>query len=150
MVRPKSFIVSVFTPWARAIWPLLPVARMAQPTSVPKNQYRMQITTRAKRPPTMMAWGILCRVMMVFCPKSGTFARPIIRIFMEYKASWVRMPERMAGIRSLVCSSPVMAPAAMPASVAKNSVSKGSIPFVIRIALTAPPVQRLPSTVRSA
>lgn len=41
------FIVSVFTPWARTILRLLPVARMAQPSSVPKNQY-ITATTAAR------------------------------------------------------------------------------------------------------
>ena len=43
-----------------------------------------------------------------------------------------------------------MAPAKHPAINAKTHVSKGSQPLTIKIALTAPPVAKLPSTVKSA
>ncbi|CUP71601.1 Uncharacterised protein [Bacteroides xylanisolvens] len=38
MKRPMMIMVSVFTPWARTICVLYPVARMHMPSSVPKNQ----------------------------------------------------------------------------------------------------------------
>ena len=87
----------------------------------------------------------------------GTFAReprsvpiPWIRRLMEYSASCVRIPERMAGIPIPVWKTPVTAPAAMPTRKAINTASQGWTPLVIRMAATAPPVAMEPSTVRSA
>ena len=75
---------------------------------------------------------------------------PIIRRFTEYRASWVRMPARIAGIPQRVWRSPVARPARSPARKAQISASQGLQPERISIMHTAPPVARVPSTVRSA
>ena len=81
----------------------------------------------------------------------GWFALlPIIRRFTEYRASWVRMPLRMAGIPQRVCSRPVTIPASRPTRKAHISASQGLQPERMSITHIAPPVARLPSTVRSA
>ena len=42
--RPRTLAVLVLMPWARAMLWLAPVARRAEPCSVPKNQYSSAIT----------------------------------------------------------------------------------------------------------
>ena len=54
----STVITPVFTPCARAIFLLQPVARMEQPSSVPKNQYITQISATAITRHTAMALGI--------------------------------------------------------------------------------------------
>ena len=38
ITSPRIIMLEVLMPWARAMFWLLPVARMAEPSSVPKNQ----------------------------------------------------------------------------------------------------------------
>ena len=44
-IRPSTMLKLVLMPCARAMLALQPVARMEQPSSVPKNQYKIAITT---------------------------------------------------------------------------------------------------------
>lgn len=69
---------------------------------------------------------------------------------MENRASWVKIPASMAGIPMAVCSSPVMAPAIIPAMKAHSSATQTLTPLVISMIHTAPPVHMVPSTVKSA
>ena len=68
----------------------------------------------------------------------------------EYSPNWVRMPARMAGMPHWVFSTPVTSPASMPASVAASMAAQTLTPAVKSMTKTAPPVQKEPSTVRSA
>ena len=80
---------------------------------------------------------------------SGTLGLPIIRKFMEYKAIITKMLASKSMIFRLTFSQPVIIPAPAPASVATRVETKGSTPLVIKIAATAPPKGKLPSTVKS-
>ena len=71
-------------------------------------------------------------------------------MFTVYSPSWVRMPARMAGMPHTVWSRPVASPAAIPASSAASMASHTLTPLANRTTNTAPPVQKEPSTVRSA
>ena len=51
----------------------------------------------------------------------------------------MRIPERMAGMPSTVCKSPVQRPASAPASTAQSSASRGFMPPMMHTAATAPP-----------
>ena len=75
---------------------------------------------------------------------------PMIRRLMENRASWVRMPARMAGMPMTVCRMPVMAPASRPATKAHSRATQTLTPWVMSMMHTAPPVHIVPSTVRSA
>ncbi len=68
---------------ARAMFPLSPVARTAQPISVPKNQYSTAIITTATSPPTRMACGMSSSVIIVGWPSRLTLARPMMRRLIE-------------------------------------------------------------------
>ena len=73
-----------------------------------------------------------------------------MRRLIEYRANWVSIPESMAGIPSLVCSSPVHIPAATPAATAARDAAHAGHPASISMTAVAPPVAKDPSTVRSA
>ena len=77
------FIVSVFTPWARTILRLLPVARIAQPSSVPKNQYITATTAAATSTPMSNAMGMFPRLMTTGWRRSATLDLPMMRRLME-------------------------------------------------------------------
>ena len=49
-----------------------------------------------------------------------------------------------------MCNRPVIAPATNPAIIANKTARIGFIPLTIATAQTAPPVAKLPSTVKSA
>ena len=51
-IRPKTTFAFVLMPCARAMFWFAPVARIAQPRSVPKNQYKSAITANVKRSST--------------------------------------------------------------------------------------------------
>ena len=68
----------------------------------------------------------------------------------DHRPSCVRMPDRIAGMPHAVCKSPVTSPASIPARMATSSESHTLQPLVISMTPTAPPVQKEPSTVRSA
>src|SRR5690554_5360232 len=75
--------------------------------------------------------------------------RPMILILIEYRAIIIRIPDNNPFILPLVCSKPVIDPAARPPNKAANVDNQGEYPFDIMIATIAPPVVKLPSTVRS-
>ena len=165
IIRPMTLLVFVLIPCARAICWFAPTARRPQPYSVPKNQYmtpiRITVITsisqiglsRANFPTFRRETSMFLYLLMLI----GTLAReprsvpmPWTRRFTEYRASWVRIPERIAGIPMHVWNTPVTAPASMPTRKAISVASQGLTPLVIRMAATAPPVAMEPSTVRSA
>ena len=81
---------------------------------------------------------------------SATFALlPRMRRFTEYSASWVRIPDRIAGMPKNVWNVPVTRPQSMPTTKAASNAAQTFQPLMIRIAATAPPVAMEPSTVRS-
>ena len=140
-------------PLARAMASLHPVARTPAPSSVPKNQYSNPMITSAKAPPTRMDLGIYRRDTKIPYSSifSATLARPlIIRRFTEYSASWVKIPAKIAGMPNLVCKIPVTSPAIHPAKNANSIASQMFIPAMVHTTSTAPPVPKLPSTVKSA
>ena len=55
--RPSSFMLSMLMPSARLMAGLLPVARIAEPCSVPKYQYSTLTSTSAMMAPVRMAAG---------------------------------------------------------------------------------------------
>ena len=151
--RPITFMRLVLMPWARAMLPLMPVARRAEPCSVPR--YRYSATTRATHTPSTIQMVRLSSLALEVKRKetlltfTAWFALPIIFRLMEYREIWVRMPARMSGMPSLVCRNPVITPAAMPARKEASSASWGLTPAITSMMHTAPPVAILPSTVRS-
>ena len=143
-------------PCARAICSFVPVARIAEPVSVPKNQYKSAISVAEKTAPVISELRFFpapvtseSRFISVATPKSGMFALPITLIFIEYKAIIVKMPAKMPGIFSFVCKRAVAAPARQPEAKAAKTAKKGSTRALISTAPTAPPRAKLPSTVRS-
>ena len=136
---------------------LLPVARQAEPISVPKNQYSAAMIATATMAPTMMeAMLVESPVRSVTCEKmvsflsNGVLDLPMMRRLMDHRPICVKMPARMAGISNTVCKKPVTAPATMPASIAARMASSGLTPATTSTAHTQPPRAKLPSTVRSA
>ena len=71
------------------------------------------------------------------------------RRLMEYSAIIIRMLASRSMIFRRTFSQPVMRPAAAPAAVAASVASQGLVPVEMRMAQTAPPSGKLPSTVRS-
>ena len=133
------------------------MARNADPTSVPKNQYNNPIIKIDTMMPIIRANVFadieiisLKVVIIVSSPNREVFACPIIRILIEYKAIIVKIPDKISGILTFVCRIPVIPPANAPANKAGTNASHGFTPFTIKIALTAPPSAKLPSTVISA
>ena len=80
---------------------------------------------------------------------SGTLGPPMMRRLMEYSAIIIRMLASKSMILSLTLSQPVMSPATAPAAVAAMVATNGLVPVEIKMAQTAPPSGKLPSTVRS-
>ena len=81
---------------------------------------------------------------------SGVLDLPMMRRFTDHRLICVRMPARMAGISNAVARKPVTAPVMAPASIEAAMASAGLTPATTHTAHTAPPVAKLPSTVRSA
>ena len=75
---------------------------------------------------------------------------PIMARLTDHRPSWVRMPARIAGMPQAVCRRPVASPVSIPARMAHKSASQTLQPPAIIMTHTAPPVQKEPSTVRSA
>ena len=75
---------------------------------------------------------------------------PMMARLTDHRPSWVRMPARMAGMPQAVCKRPVARPVSMPVSMAHSRASQTLQPPAIIMTHTAPPVQKEPSTVRSA
>ena len=116
----------------------------------------MAIVSTATMTPTMMALALDCSpVRSLILEKTvsdvsrGVLDLPMIRRLMDQRLICVRMPARMAGISSTVVRKPVTAPQTAPASMATRIATAGSTPATTRTAQTAPPVAKLPSTVRS-
>ncbi len=76
--------------------------------------------------------------------------KSMMAMLTEYSPSWVRMPARIAGMPHWVFSNPVTRPASMPASRAASIAAQTLAPPENSMTNTAPPVQKEPSTVRSA
>ena len=158
IVSASSFAIFASMPSARTISSLFPVARSAQPISVPNSQYKNTITrTPIKIPITretivclkLNHSTILEKIVSTF--KSGTLLFPIILRLMDQSPICVKIPARIAGMSKSVCKSPVTAPASIPASVEITRASSGSIPLsTTSTAQIQPPSAKLPSTVKSA
>ena len=155
--RPRIIVISVSTPCARIICWLKPVARIAAPICVPKNQYIKKPTISVTaRPTTSVVCAIdrssalLAILKVVSTPSRERFALPMMRKFTEYKAIIVKMPAKSAGIFIFVCKRPVTTPASMPATKAASRAVSGPKPATIILAAVAAPKGKLPSTVRSA
>ena len=89
-------------------------------------------------------------IMVRFFLSRGRLGRARMRRLIEYKASIMRMPERIPGIFSFVVRIPVQKPAREPAAPAIRIARKGLNPLKTRSAHTQPPRAKLPSTVMSA
>ena len=144
-------------PWARDMLGLEPVARREAPSSVPKNQYSTAMTTATKMATTRMGLSrlrdrTLCwSTSRSYCRElTGRLACPMIRRFTEYRASWVRIPARMAGMPQAVWNRPVTSPASTPARKAPSMARGIGAPAMVSMMKVAPPVAMVPSTVRSA
>ena len=137
---------------------LQPVARMALPSSVPKNQYRIAMRITMATATTKMVFFVRATPLTKRRETSSLYlstlmawlAFPMIFRFTDHSPSWVRIPDRMAGMPMKVWNRPVTRPAAMPASREQSRATHTFCPPSIIIMQTAPPVHRLPSTVRSA
>ena len=75
---------------------------------------------------------------------------PMMAMLMDHRPNWVRMPDRMAGMPQKVCRIPVTRPASIPASREASMAIHRLVPPVYSTTNTAAPVQKEPSTVRSA
>ena len=147
----------VLTPKARIMYSLLPVARSAEPISVPKNQYRMATMATASTMPRMMAtvdcgrpvmW--LTDEKMVPLARMGVLDLPMMRRLMDHRLICVRIPARIAGISKTVVKMPVTAPAMAPAHMPASTAIKGStLLLTMSTAQTQPPRAKLPSQVIS-
>ena len=104
----------------------------------------MMATTLLESP--VMSPSLLNTVSLL---SSGVLDLSMMRRLMDHRLICVRMPERIAGISKTVVRKPVTAPQTAPAAVAARMASAGSTPATTRTAATAPPVAKLPSTVRS-
>ena len=133
------------------------MALSAEPSSVPKNQYRISIINIIIIPPSITpAIALLIPVVsvshenMVFVFKSGTLLFPITLRFIDQREICVKIPASIAGISNIVCNAPVIKPAIIPAIVEKTSANKGFIlKLTIITAHTQPPKAKLPSAVKS-
>ena len=74
----------------------------------------------------------------------------MMRRLMEYRASWVKIPARMAGMPHAVWNRPVISPATIPAQNAPSRATHTLAPAIVSMMKVAPPVHMVPSTVRSA
>ncbi len=75
---------------------------------------------------------------------------PMTARFTDQRLSWVRMPDKMAGMPHLVWKKPVARPVTMPTSNAPSMAVQTLCPEIISMTQTAAPVQKEPSTVKSA
>ena len=142
-------------PCARLMLGLLPVARMPQPVSVPKNQYKSPIMTATKANRVSIDHAVFSMevaLIITYCPRVSTavLACPIILRFTDHRMSWVKIPERIAGMPMSVWKIPVTSPASAPATTATSTASQAFTPAAMSTAHTAPPVHIEPSTVKSA
>src|SRR5256885_9951226 len=73
----------------------------------------------------------------------------MMRRLTEYRPIIIRMEASRSMIFRRTLSQPVIRPATAPAAVPASVASQGLVPVEIRMAQTAPPSGKLPSTVRS-
>ncbi|MNP50530.1 hypothetical protein D3C76_1448000 [compost metagenome] len=125
---------------------LSPVARSASPSSVCKKRSNSSFTATTTNGINRSGDNEL---NIVVSPSSPTFGLPIIRMLMEYSAIIIKIPDNRPFIFPLVCSKPVIAPATKPPKKAQIVAIHGDVPPVIITAAMAPPVVKLPSTVKS-
>ena len=154
--RPRIFCRSVFTPKERIISGLSPVACMARPASVYRNQSSASFTSSTpannNNTPTTVPCSPASRrgVKTVSSRNSARFALPpISRRFTEYRAVMVRMPASNPLIRALVCSNAVIRPAKAPTTKPTTVANHGLPPCRITMAAVAAPLVKDWSTVRS-
>jgi hypothetical protein len=106
--------LSVLTPRLRIISLLLPVAWIASPRSVVRNQSMANLRMRAKASriaiETQVPSHIFSRsgVNTVSSRSSGRFAFPMIRRLIDHRPIMVRMPASSPSMPPLVWSRPVM------------------------------------------
>ena len=106
--------LSVFTPRLRIISLLLPVAWMARPRSVVRNQSMANLRMRANtsriaidaQPP--MSMFSRSGVNTVSSRRSGRFAFPMIRRLIDHRPIIVRMPASSPSMPPFVWSRPVI------------------------------------------
>ena len=111
------------------------------------------MSTAASSRPFQIAPGTLrsVRNRLYLSGLTGVLAFMLMmRRLIEQSANCVRMPARMAGMPSFVCSRPVTRPASRPATTAASSAAHAGQPAMMSMTVTAPPVVNDPSTVRSA
>ena len=157
IIRPSTVLKPVLMPWARLMLGFAPVARMPQPSSVPKNQYIMAISTTVMIPTItsgLRRANSFTQRREMSTPFLSTLmdwlALPMIFRLMEYSESWVKIPARMAGMPINVWNRPVTRPVSRPATSAINRANHTLWPLSSSMMHTAPPVPIEPSTVRSA
>ncbi len=73
----------------------------------------------------------------------------MIRRLIDHRPIIVRMPASRPSMPPFVWRRPVMKPATRPAPIAASVARNGLTPAMMREAAVAPPVVKLPSTVRS-
>ena len=90
IIKPKILVTLVLTPRARTICSLFPVARIAEPISVPKYQYKIATITTETMIPMIKAVQVDDRPVIsemflnsVSDFKSGVLERPIILKLIE-------------------------------------------------------------------
>src|SRR3989344_5857104 len=90
------------------------------------------------------------KLKIVSSPKSDKFGRfPMIRKLIEYRADIVKIPAKRLSILNRVDKNAVTHPTIAPAIAAIPIAKNGFIPRVTKMADTAAPKGKLPSTVKS-
>ena len=152
---PSTTMKLVEMPCARAIRGLAPVARMAKPVSVLKNQFNTNLISSVISSSTAAFCHMplpntgVNRSKMVFCPNSDTFGASPIRKLMEYSAVITIIPANSCKIPSFTCSHAVNTPAAAPAAKPIPMAKTGWMPAVMATAQANAPNGKLPSAVKS-
>ncbi len=160
IIRPSILLVLVLIPWALDIFSLLPVARMEQPSSVPKNQYRIRDNNKDKD--ARYKIGILIEGNALYPAKGNNLVvfaegqRLVCLFSHDTEIDGVESQlgqnsgqnRRNSHGRMEKDRSPDLP--AMPARNATNRDIHTEWPLCIIIMHTAPPVAMVPSTVRSA
>ena len=153
---PKITILLVATPCARAMRAFAPVARIAKPVWVEKNQSIKNFAAITKPKITkgcIQYWlSNLSPIKPLYTlgsPIKGTLGEPMMRKFTEYKATITKIPASNCRIFSDTCIQAVSIPAKPPATMAKPHANQGFTPFTMHTAHTAPPKGKEPSAVKS-
>ena len=107
-------VLSVLTPRLRIICRLLPLAWIASPRSVVRNQSMANLRMRVKASSTAMETQVPSSmfsrsgVNTVSSRRSGRFALPMMRRLIDHRPIIVRIPASSPSIPPLVWRSPVM------------------------------------------